>query len=89
MDDGVRPDLGEGLVYRVLVEHVQHDRFGSQIAQPLRLHFGAGTADHLVTAVEQLWDESPADRTCCPCDEDPHVSSFRLSTPETRAIGGV
>jgi hypothetical protein len=78
--------LEHGLADRTSVEQIERDRLGAERPQVVCARRRYVGADHLVASVDQLRDESGADRTARSCDEYTHRGS---PFGHTRSICGV
>jgi hypothetical protein len=67
--------LGDGAGNRVGVEGVRHGGAGAQVAEEVLPGGGAGEADHLVAARDELGDEDSAEGARGAGDEDLHDCS--------------
>ena len=80
MHDRVRRAVEHGLAHGAGVEQVEPDRFGAELLQQLRAGRGVVRADHLVTGVDELRNETAAESAACSGNEDAHwVSSHLVS----------
>src|SRR5262245_37579826 len=73
MDDRVGPGVQHRLADRARVEQVERDRFCAERANKLRACRRHVRTDHLMTGIDQLWNETATEGATRTCDEDSHL----------------
>src|SRR5262249_13639755 len=73
MDDRLGPGVQHRLADRARVEQVERDRFCAERANKLRACRRHMRTDHLMTGIDELWNEAAAEGAARTCDEDSHL----------------
>jgi hypothetical protein len=72
VNDGLGLGIDHRFAYGVWIQHVEHYRLRPEAVQAFGLVGRAARAGHLVAMIDELRDESDADRDARPCDQDFH-----------------